>query len=224
MTEGEWLKGRYPGELLYFMGRKVGKRRRRLIACACCRRIWPTLGDERSRRAVEVAELFADGVANEEELAAAHRAANWADLDLNVKIMNYPVRQREGPWRVWKAAVAAKHAANEYRPDVALEHARDAVYDGSLLDREHAAQAVLVRDILGNPFRPVAFDPAWRTPTAVALAQAIVDERAFERMPILADALEEAGCASRDVLKHCRGKGPHARGCWVLDLVLGKEP
>ena len=78
------------------------------------------------------------------------------------------------------------------------------------------------RDIFGNPFRPVAADPAWLTPTAVAIATALYAHRAFDRMPILADALEEAGCTNADVLLHCRSGGPHVRGCWVVDLLLEK--
>ncbi len=80
-----------------------------------------------------------------------------------------------------------------------------------------------IRDVFGNPFRPVVADPAWLTPTTVAIATAIYADRAFDRMPILADALEEAGCVNADVLLHCRGGGPHVRGCWVVDLLLGKE-
>ncbi|MBN9522996.1 hypothetical protein J0H58_31535 [bacterium] len=87
---------------------------------------------------------------------------------------------------------------------------------------EQAAQAALLRDILGNPFRPVAFDPTWRTEAVVALARGVYDDRAFDRLPVLADALEDAGCADADVLTHCRGDGPHVRGCWVVDLILGK--
>jgi hypothetical protein len=71
--------------------------------------------------------------------------------------------------------------------------------------------------------RGVAFDPCWRSETAVSLASAIYAERAFDRLPILADALEEAGCDHPDILAHCRGDGPHARGCWVVDLVLNKS-
>ena len=83
--------------------------------------------------------------------------------------------------------------------------------------------ADLFRDIFGNPFRPVNLDPSWLTPIVVALAQQIYDDRAFDKMPTLADALEEAGCDNTDLLNHCRGLGPHVRGCWVVDLVLGKE-
>jgi hypothetical protein len=84
-------------------------------------------------------------------------------------------------------------------------------------------RVALLRDIFGNPFRPVSFDLTWRTPTARKLAQAVYDTRRFEDLPILADALEEAGCTDAEVLAHCRGGGDHVRGCWVVDLVLGRE-
>lgn len=76
--------------------------------------------------------------------------------------------------------------------------------------------------IVGSPFRPVAFDPRWNTSTVLCLAQAIYADRAFDRLPILADALEEAGCDHLDVLRHCREEATHARGCWVIDGLLGK--
>lgn len=90
---------------------------------------------------------------------------------------------------------------------------------------ENIAQIGILHDIFGNPFRTVAADPswlAWNNGTVPALAQAIYDDRAFDRLPILADALEDAGCHNADILEHCRGGGEHARGCWVVDLVLGK--
>ena len=74
-------------------------------------------------------------------------------------------------------------------------------------------------------FRPVALNTAWlawNDGTIPKLAQAIYDDRAFDRLPILADALEDAGCTDADILGHCRGGGEHTRGCWVVDLVLGK--
>ena len=88
---------------------------------------------------------------------------------------------------------------------------------------ESAAQVKMVHCIFGNPFRPVTFDPDWRTTTAIQLAQQMYDSRDFSAMPILADALQDAGCDHADILDHCRGPGPHVRGCWVVDLVLGKE-
>ncbi|MBN9517066.1 hypothetical protein J0H58_00880 [bacterium] len=79
-----------------------------------------------------------------------------------------------------------------------------------------------MRDIFGNPFRPVMFLPEWRTEAVVALARGAYDDRAFERLPVLADALEDAGCSAGTVLAHCRNGGPHYKGCWVVDGVLGK--
>ena len=80
-----------------------------------------------------------------------------------------------------------------------------------------------LEELLGNPFRPVAFDPAWRTEAVVGIARGIYNDRAFERMPILADALQDAGCEHPDILTHCREPGTLVRGCWVVDLVLGKS-
>jgi hypothetical protein len=81
----------------------------------------------------------------------------------------------------------------------------------------------MLREIFGNPFRPVSIDPIWRTPQALALARTAYEERRFEELPLLADALEEAGCTDEAILAHCRGLGPHVRGCWVVDLVLARE-
>ncbi|MBM3982131.1 MAG: hypothetical protein FJ304_18080 [Planctomycetes bacterium] len=81
-----------------------------------------------------------------------------------------------------------------------------------------------MNEVHGNPFRPVAFAPEWRTDTAIALARTMYESREFGAMPILADALQDAGCDNDDILNHCRDAAQvHVRGCWVVDLVLGKE-
>src|SRR5207249_11021384 len=80
-----------------------------------------------------------------------------------------------------------------------------------------------IRCIFGNPFRPMSGNPEWLTPNVLKLAESIYDDRASDCLPILADALEDAGCDNADILAHCRGPGPHVRGCWVIDLLLGKE-
>ncbi|MBN9119827.1 MAG: hypothetical protein J0I06_11820 [Planctomycetes bacterium] len=94
-----------------------------------------------------------------------------------------------------------------------------------LADRkaELAAQAELFRDIFGDPFHPVEVRPEWLTSTVVALARGIYADHAFDRLPILADALQDAGCDDEDVLDHCREPREHARGCWVVDRLLGKR-
>src|SRR5436190_674337 len=84
-------------------------------------------------------------------------------------------------------------------------------------------QPGLLRDIFGNPFRPILANPSWLTSTVVQLAEGIYADRALDRIPILADALQDAGCDNANILDHCRGPGPHVRGCWVVDAVLGKE-
>jgi hypothetical protein len=116
--------------------------------------------------------------------------------------------------------------AGEAHADVEVDRAVGAAPDHSTAESVRtAAYAVFeaeFRDVAGNPFRPVTFDPAWRTSAVLTLADHIYAGRAFDRLPILADALQDAGCEDAAVLAHCRGPGPHVRGCWVVDLVLGK--
>jgi hypothetical protein len=90
------------------------------------------------------------------------------------------------------------------------------------IDEMKASYADILRCVWGNPFRPVAFSVGGRSSTAVAIASGMYEGRDFSAMPILADALEEAGCTSADILDHCRGVKGHCRGCWVVDLLLGK--
>lgn len=92
-----------------------------------------------------------------------------------------------------------------------------------IVEAERVAQIPLLHCIFGNPFRPVVFSPSWRTDTALSLAQQMYDSRDFGAMPILADALQDAGCEDEQILSHCRSETIHVRGCWVVDLVLGKE-
>jgi hypothetical protein len=96
--------------------------------------------------------------------------------------------------------------------------------------QERVAQSALLREIVGNPFRPVSIDPSWQTPTVTNLATAAYQKRSLPsgklqpaRLAVLTDALEEAGCTNADILSHCRSAGPHVRGCWAVDLILGKQ-
>jgi hypothetical protein len=121
----------------------------------------------------------------------------------------------------------ARHAAKAAARAVAYATARTAANPAATWEqvrqRESAAQTDRLRDIFGNPFRPVSLDPRCRTPEGVTLARRIYDERAFGDLPILADTLQDAGYRDDEILAHCRGPGPHVRGCWVVDLLLGKE-
>jgi hypothetical protein len=204
VTEQEWLACIDPQPMLNFLGGKASDRKLRLFAVACSRRVWPLI-DSLGRTAVEVAEAFADGLAGPEDLRAARLACQGA-----------------GGHAAWYAAatnpmIAARNAARSAQAGMA----NDALH-GSLAD-ELLAQACLVREIFGDQFREISVDPAWLTPGVVKLAQVIYDNRSFDQMPLLADDLEKAGCDNQEILGHCRGPGPHVRGCWVVDLVLGKE-
>jgi hypothetical protein len=215
MTEAEWLAHKDPHPMMQQLGRKVSERGVRLLICACCRRAWDLLPDERSRHAVDVAERYAVGMAKASEFLAAQRLAQAA---------YQRSRKQHGPeaFRLFGAAhLAALATANRPRFDPRTdEFLRGAKERKDKTERK--ARSVLVREIFGNPFRPVALDSIWRTSTVSALAQAIYKDRAFDRLPILADALEDAGCTDQDILGHCRQPGEHCRGCWVVDLLLGK--
>jgi hypothetical protein len=226
MTEAEWLACNDPKPLLEFLRGKGTDRKLRLFACACCRRAWDSMPDPRSRKAVETAEDYADGRATDEELhIVSHDALSAAQVKAT------EAELLADNWRTRLNASFAPWAAVE----ATVRNGRDGIGNGMTViliakdtargigPVEIAVQAQLVRDIFGNPFRPVAIDPSWLTPTVVNLAQSTYDDRAFDRLPSLADALEEAGCHDADILNHCRGTGPHVRGCWVVDLILGKE-
>jgi hypothetical protein len=209
MTEAEWLAGEDPMALLKAARYRFRHRKTRLFAVACCRLIWHLLTDQRSREAVEVAERYADGRASDEDL---HRAAVAA---LAAHEEAFKAKGKEGACGEW----AAPHAADPF----AFRAATNASWMAAVAAQGlRHVQADLVRDIVGNPFRPAKLNWSWLTPDALALARTIYDDRAFDRLPILADALEEAGCTDADLLAHCRGLGPHARGCWAVDLLLGR--
>jgi hypothetical protein len=226
MTETDWLAATDPGPLLEFLGSAATARKLRLFACACCRRIWDRLVDERSRLAVSVSERYADGMATDEELI---EAADNVDQEVPSDewaacyAINPSWDSGYGPggqtathsYAYW----AAIHCANEASGNIAGGVPPRPVVG---IVAEQAQQACLLRDIFGNPFRPVTADPTWVTSTVLALAAQMYDSRAFDRLPILADAIQDAGCDNEDILNHCRQPGTHVRGCWVIDLVLKK--
>jgi hypothetical protein len=183
---------------------------------------------------VEVVERWADGEATDEERAAAGVAAHQAFADSSTYYWGRG-EAADAAHRVFHATTTAgaelARTEDQYQPGMrasavaqsVLNETAGAVDPHYRNSPERPAQADLIRCLTGNPFRPVALDPAWRTARAVALARGIYDDRAWERLPALAEVLEEAGCADADVLAHCRGGGPHARGCWVVDALLGKK-
>jgi hypothetical protein len=229
MTEPDWLICAEPVRMVTFLRTRgaATERKKRLLAVACCRRVTHLLTDPRSRSAAEVAERYADGAADEGERAEAARAARQA-------VENAMFARRAGaPERLSLAARVAWFACGQPGefvgdPALALLHACSLIArdpDSSLgsPERERGAQSAAIRDIFGNPFRHPPFELAWRTSTVVSLARGVYEERAFDRFPLLMDALMDAGCSNDEVLEHCRGPNNHVRGCWLIDLLLAKE-
>jgi hypothetical protein len=209
-VERGWRTCPDPGRMLCTAGSGWSERKLRLFAVACCRRAWDLLHDERSRRAVEVAERFADGLATQRELNAAYDAARAAADGVG-----------EAAWAATKVDVAQGALRS------AEVTARGRAESASAHEAEKKAQADLVRDIFGNPRFPVTVAPAvlaWNDGLVVRLARTIYEERRWGDMPLLADALLDAGCDNEEMLAHAREQGAvHTRGCWLLDLLLEKE-
>jgi len=228
MTEQEWLTSADPEVLIWILWQlakrgtyRPGDRKLSLIACACCRERDPggpphgatCHAVAAARLAVEAAERYADGLASREELEGASIAASGAAMDGNLSS-----RLRGDSWLAWN--LSSRLRGDSWSP---AEHAIR--FDRSVPARQEK-QVGFLRCIFGNPFRPVTLAPAWLTwhdGLLVSMAQKMYDSRDFSDMPVLADALEEAGCTNLDILSHCRSGGEHVRGCWVVDLLLGKE-
>jgi hypothetical protein len=293
VTEAEWLASTDPKPMLEFLRGKASERKLRLFACACARlagevilnwgrgeldeaasRAGNAVHLETSRRAVDMAEQFADEVAGEIDLAAAARAVSdsVAQLELllddhiNLRPGNHDsigrafraagpggqlrqevleqIRLRPGRQRIISLAQAVRMTAASTIAD-AFESALNAARASSWpflggrifaewhppqrwpdADRGLRGQAALLREIVGNPFQTWPSNPAWlrwQDGTVPMLARAIYSDHAFKRLPVLADALEDAGCTDAELLGHLRGPGPHVRGCWALDLLLGRS-
>ncbi len=228
MTEGEWLKAKDPNPMLAALWGKASRRKLRLFACGCCRHIvWHLLRDPRYTDAVPVAESFADGLAGAEQLKAVNESAAEASLAerYGSKAYHAAMAVVAATRTAWQAEVAARFDAP--RPNRHPLVAGEAAAAVAAVRANKEKVAALLREIFGPlPFREVGIDPswlAWNGGIIRRLAEGVYDERAFERMPVLGDALEEAGCDNEEVLSHLRGAGPHARGCWVVDLLLAKE-
>lgn len=247
MTEDDWLTNNNPRAMLEFVRDRASTRQLRYFGAACCRQVWDVLPDDRLRAAVECVEDYAATAATQQELAACQSRARLAiqELALGVRAAERAgeVGQRPPAERDWEPYFAAYRAANAAdavalvaRPTERVGALGESVLQAfdlvvqaqtagrAVKDNYHrlfAAHAAVVRCIFGDPFHDVEFDPSWRTEAAVALARGMYETRSFAAAPVLADALEDAGCADAVVLGHLRGGGPHVRGCHVVDAVLG---
>ena len=246
MTEAEWLACTNPRPMLEFVRQRASARKVRLFAVACCRRVWASLEHEEFRDAVRKAESFADGIADRAEMLQAHEKARPIFVTLHGKdngpcatltTSGFPSPPKsiwvriadalDPPW--WEdemdkgdplgpALVASEQAARAAGDLLGQKP----VPDAPARIAEAREQTDLVRCLFGNPFRPRPASADWLTHDVRALAEGIYMERDFDRMPLLADVLEGAGCTNTDLIGHCRSGGEHARGCWSVDLLLDK--
>ena len=196
MTESEWLDENDPVPLFQQINGAGTERQLRLFSTAAL-----ASDGYRSPQAdfrLNLVEQFADGLVTLRQIRDA-----WPPLSPD-------------------APTTAPELAFDWAETIVMARARR-YYGGGFPILSEPLVSVLFRDVFGARFRPVAFNQSWRTEAVVALARGMYESRDFGLMPVLADALDDAGCGDADVLAHCRGTGPHVRGCWVVDLVLGKS-
>jgi hypothetical protein len=235
MTETEWLSCTDPKPMLEFLEGKASDRKLWLFACACCRLVWHLLPDC-CHWLVEAVEQYAEGATATSDLrelfdgyyphqVALSTASGGNQAAEAVGHLGWPWRSRPietgwpsattWPWQVWYTSqCVARSVAESLAKSMPWEQARQ-------------RQGQLLHDIFGPLIvRPVAIDIAWLSwndSTILKFVSGIYDDRTFADLPILADALEDAGCTDADILTHCRVPGEHVRGCWLLDALLRKN-
>jgi hypothetical protein len=220
MTEGHWLTSSDAYSLLSYLGKGACSRRLRLFAVACFRYDWKSWTRRKEQVAVLTAEMMADGLASEEAIEKTRenlaqlleQLDEWGDLECIPHVpecLLYP----DFGWRDAVVCIGQVIAQAQFGPEG---------FDGCEKEVE-TELASLLRDVFGNPFHQVAFDPRCRTADVMGLARGIYDDRVFERLPMLGDALMDAGCDIDRLLAHLLATGTHVTGCWAVDLVLGRE-
>jgi hypothetical protein len=238
MTEQEWLACDDPRLMLEFLKGKASDRKLRLFTCACLRRVWHLLPDDLFRQVIAETEWTTENTDGTPEDALPW----WRRLIIDPA---FPILVGEedvydGVMSILVLA-AHTHADGQVASWLAAHSEAEPVWrshvaklrTGSAREEEASAQTSLLREVVGIPSRRICLDPIvlrWNDGIVLKLAQAAFDERLLpegtldaSRLAILADALEEAGCIDADILSHCRQPEPHVRGCWVVDLLLGKE-
>jgi hypothetical protein len=233
MTEEEWLTSDDPVPLATYLRERGGRRKRCLLAAACCRRIWHLIRRQQLRDALELSERWADREVTEEAFGPFRDMRLLGGVDATEASVNNVCSWIRTAWSTpeQRFSLDLVHCVS----NAVLAVGFDVAYRGGdaawgeprqrAMAQERRAQADLIRDVFGNPFRPACVEPEWltfREGLVRTMARGIYEERKFEEMPILADALEDAGCTDEAILRHLRAPGFHARGCWCLDLLLNR--
>lgn len=221
MTEEDWFEEHSLSTMVDFLRGKMPLRKILWFGGACCHRLEQLIPGKRRRAGLQVMDRWLLGSATLQELtlSTARMFDGWAVnlrdplSDAKLKMYGsfvYLFRMLyENPYDHMCLVSGCVSEARGFPGDSSLE--------------EEDLHIAFLRDIVGNPFRTASLDPRWITPNVQAVAQGIFDEARFADMPQLAAALEQAGCTDTDILAHCRGPGPHVRGCWAVDLILGQH-
>jgi hypothetical protein len=242
MTEEEWLAGTGPFDWPHryfhwlFFSADASDRKLRLACVECCRIMQHHSGGALFVSLLRSIEEMADGNESEDHVnRSVQSLRSWEhdryqalfssedhptsteDLENHVRsaILNAGSQYHDREWHL---------SRKDYSyPCFVADDMLNAA--GLLGQKDEAERSIIhiIRDIFGNPFRPVTILPEWRTSTVLALATGIYEEKAFDRMPILVDALQDSGCDNEEILQHCRSETVHTRGCWCVDLILGRE-
>jgi hypothetical protein len=231
MNEDDWLTSADPVAMLDYLDGKVSSRKLRLFACACVRRHWGLLRYASPRDAVELAELLAEGLADDLAVDDMRQMGEMAGA--NAPMFEQLAYMAAAATLAESAMDAARNARELCRQQVIREAAYEVVsgQDEAVVNAEASAgeclaQSRLLREIVGNPFRPVRIDPSWLSigsGAAGTLATLIAEEQRLAELPYLADALMDAGCGDETLLAHLHEPGVHVRGCWGLDALMGRE-
>jgi hypothetical protein len=253
MTEEEWANCKEVRPLLRAVRNRLSHRKLRLFGCACCHRLLEFLGPGEQRRWLINEAYADGGTSTDDFVEAfAERDSNhyfrlnyihfsryaiaslgWSEIPEQNWTSNetaqawVPHLEEPGAYEEFVTLLISSHAANAvgYRMTDTNPHSPCPDWDRlqAAMAIQISDQTAILRDLVGNPFRPVTLDPSWLTSTVVTLAQQMYDSRDFSPMPILADALQDAGCENEEVLNHCRHPGEHVRGCWIVDLLTGRK-
>jgi hypothetical protein len=226
MTEVEWLHGVKLTPMMNWLRRRGTQRQFYLAGCAAIRAIEDQLPDPKYAELIALVEQYADGLVAREQLSRVYRCREAEAFEEHLALQNQGLGSRRRS-RQTALIFAAVHAA---MPEEAWCAAISGMATATAAGKRSEIwpqQCAILRDIFGNPFQPVPrVNPAWltwREGTVARIAQALYEQRSFDQLPILADALQDAGCENVVFLNHCRLPGLHVRGCWLLDLLLGKN-
>jgi hypothetical protein len=234
VKKAAWFESNSPAPLLAHLKAKATDRKLLLFAAACCRQAWHFVSDARLPRLLATVEKAADKpLTPRARSSAQERCFTVADSDLDdmQQCLGYelwhalkqPDERGVSSIGEWAAAAYGYDARGPESSSAAVRRGTDRKFQRGKA-AERARQVPLVHELFGDPFSRAKLDPAWRTDTAVSIARTAYEKREFGALPILADALQDAGCNHDCLLTHLRDTvAPHYRGCWALDWVLGKE-